>query len=618
MLIALVVFVVVYAGFRTVTTISPQNKTLQIMSGRDFALIVSLVTVGIVFMMGTWPGIVLFVALNWLLAWAVAAGNAKKARKGKEKDQKSGNGATRHTTKHSPTRGKGETMNDTIHFRCPSCGRRLKQHVSAVGRKGMCPGCGRAFVVPSPAETEHPPWEEAVPEKVESAAAPTEGQIESQEPGGAATATIELVDSQDVEPESTEAPPEPPAPSKQAKPVAPAEPPRGLNPAQMRALWVAAVLLVGMVLFPPWRVRASDYNRPGGYGLLFAPPEGLYEENQRGQGYYRRTTGIDSYRLTAQIVALCGVTAVAVYSLRGAELNGGFARRFLTLLRDGCKNILLMAAWAGCGAAAIPRRCLRSLRDRRNVMLVVTGMALCAAVAAVVVAVVEVKKARRTAQGAEQTAGVALERARSAERSNSAATWDATKWKRLYEQAEQRARTAQEAGVAAEGRALSAEQRAKTAEEAAALARGWAESAQRKAEAAQQRAQVAEGAEALVRRQANAAKLAAEALQAHRNDEAIAMAKRAFGVMDAYIGPYGQTGSAEDVIHRLLRREKGNLRIIGWKAERFDEQRYLVSYSFDRGDGPVAYLFEVNLAAKIVRNIRGNAELEKTYGIRTR
>ena len=148
---------------------------------------------------------------------------------------------------------------------------------------------------------------------------------------------------------------------------------RGLNGAQMAVLWLAAAALVAMVMVPPWRVLDSQRKVycPGGYAVLWAPPEGWWypaqsshtrtagtqstrpaewsytvphvdpEDTARleqespadalkrinarldailadpeGHATFRMTSGIDAYRLAAQIVGLCGVTAVAMYGLR--------------------------------------------------------------------------------------------------------------------------------------------------------------------------------------------------------------------------------------------------------------------------------------------------------------
>ena len=62
-----------------------------------------------------------------------------------------------------------------------------------------------------------------------------------------------------------------------------------------------------------------------------------------------------------------------------------------------------------------------------------------------------------------------------------------------------------------------------------------------------------------------------------------------------------------------MKERKGSLQIFGWKAEKQDDQTYLVSYTFDNGDGVIGIYFEVNLVAEIVRNIKGDSELEKKY-----
>lgn len=62
-----------------------------------------------------------------------------------------------------------------------------------------------------------------------------------------------------------------------------------------------------------------------------------------------------------------------------------------------------------------------------------------------------------------------------------------------------------------------------------------------------------------------------------------------------------------------LREKKGNLHITGWKAQRIDEQKYLVSYIFKDDTGERGWYFEVNLAAGIVRNISDDPKLLMKY-----
>jgi hypothetical protein len=77
----------------------------------------------------------------------------------------------------------------------------------------------------------------------------------------------------------------------------------------------------------------------------------------------------------------------------------------------------------------------------------------------------------------------------------------------------------------------------------------------------------------------------------------------------------GNTNSMDQTIKDWLQSEKGLLRIYGWKAKRVDDQTYLVGYTYDEGPGSSGggWVFEVNLKAEIVRNVIGDADLEKKY-----
>lgn len=75
-------------------------------------------------------------------------------------------------------------------------------------------------------------------------------------------------------------------------------------------------------------------------------------------------------------------------------------------------------------------------------------------------------------------------------------------------------------------------------------------------------------------------------------------------------------GTVDSQIKDWLEIKKGTLKIFGWEAKKFNNQKYLVSYTFDEGSGRVGFFFEVNLVAEIVREISGDPELEKEYGIK--
>jgi len=89
-------------------------------------------------------------------------------------------------------------------------------------------------------------------------------------------------------------------------------------------------------------------------------------------------------------------------------------------------------------------------------------------------------------------------------------------------------------------------------------------------------------------------------------EKAIELAKKS-----SALGGYG----VEATIQQWMEQKKGDLRIIGWKAQKINDQIYLVSYTFNEDSGPRGYFFEVNLVGGIVRNVLGDPELEQKYGI---
>jgi hypothetical protein len=76
-----------------------------------------------------------------------------------------------------------------------------------------------------------------------------------------------------------------------------------------------------------------------------------------------------------------------------------------------------------------------------------------------------------------------------------------------------------------------------------------------------------------------------------------------------------ETGITEEKIKGLLQARKGILEVHGWKTRKIDDQTYVVAYLYDVGpaSNTGGWIFEVNLEAKIVRPVLGDAELEKKY-----
>ena len=67
-------------------------------------------------------------------------------------------------------------------------------------------------------------------------------------------------------------------------------------------------------------------------------------------------------------------------------------------------------------------------------------------------------------------------------------------------------------------------------------------------------------------------------------------------------------------LRQMMSRLKGDMRIVGWEAKRYDDDTFVVTYSFEREGQRRAFPFEVKLSVGVVRGILGDAELETKYG----
>jgi hypothetical protein len=90
--------------------------------------------------------------------------------------------------------------------------------------------------------------------------------------------------------------------------------------------------------------------------------------------------------------------------------------------------------------------------------------------------------------------------------------------------------------------------------------------------------------------------------------------EQAISLANLYTLP-GNTSVMRDSIKQWLQAKKGLLRVYGWNAKKIDDQTYLVGYTYDEGPGSSGggWVFEVNLKEDIVRNVTGDADLEKRY-----
>lgn len=76
------------------------------------------------------------------------------------------------------------------------------------------------------------------------------------------------------------------------------------------------------------------------------------------------------------------------------------------------------------------------------------------------------------------------------------------------------------------------------------------------------------------------------------------------------------TADLEARIRERLAQRKGPLRLHGWKAREVSDQTYVVSFTFDEGEGEEArgIYVEVHLRGELVRLVNGNQALEAKYG----
>jgi hypothetical protein len=66
-------------------------------------------------------------------------------------------------------------------------------------------------------------------------------------------------------------------------------------------------------------------------------------------------------------------------------------------------------------------------------------------------------------------------------------------------------------------------------------------------------------------------------------------------------------------LNEWLNKQKGDIRVGGWSAKKVDDQTYLVTYALVRDGKSEGVRFEVNLAAQLVRNVKGDPALEEKY-----
>jgi hypothetical protein len=101
------------------------------------------------------------------------------------------------------------------------------------------------------------------------------------------------------------------------------------------------------------------------------------------------------------------------------------------------------------------------------------------------------------------------------------------------------------------------------------------------------------------------------ASQESGESRAMRMAKEAESLKMWFSSLWQQFDSNESYIRRMLQ-NNGEIEIHGWKSQKVDGDRYLVSCAYDKGQ-PRGYYFEVNLNTNTVRDIYADTTLAKQY-----
>jgi hypothetical protein len=71
----------------------------------------------------------------------------------------------------------------------------------------------------------------------------------------------------------------------------------------------------------------------------------------------------------------------------------------------------------------------------------------------------------------------------------------------------------------------------------------------------------------------------------------------------------------EAIIKKWTEENAEKFQIIGWKARKMDDERYLVSYMAMDGASPKGFYFDLDIRTGEVENLENKPELQKKYNI---
>lgn len=78
-----------------------------------------------------------------------------------------------------------------------------------------------------------------------------------------------------------------------------------------------------------------------------------------------------------------------------------------------------------------------------------------------------------------------------------------------------------------------------------------------------------------------------------------------------------RSATVDVLVNKWTKENADKLKFIGWIARKVDDA-YLVTYTATDGVTPTGFYFEMNIETGEIRNIAGNAELQRKYGIKGR
>ena len=73
--------------------------------------------------------------------------------------------------------------------------------------------------------------------------------------------------------------------------------------------------------------------------------------------------------------------------------------------------------------------------------------------------------------------------------------------------------------------------------------------------------------------------------------------------------------STESIIKKWTEDNSGKLQLIGWKARKMDDEKYLVSYIAMDGAVPKGFYFDFDIRTGEVVNLANRPDLQKKYNI---